>query len=287
MSSTWRKKRQMIVKAAKDKPLTKKDLARQQNISLSSLYYKPKKPKADWNLKNLIEKALREHPSYGHRRLAIHLGLNKKKVRRVMRLFGIKPYRRRGKKWRKPKGSFKVYPNLLQDLSFPDQPNKAWVSDFTEFSFHGRKVYLATNEDVFDRVVKGWSLLTSHAVQLPLFALMNGVEKHGRPEIIHSDQGSEYKARLYTGFAEGLGIKPSMSHKGSPWENGYQESFYSQFKVDLADVNRYKTLAELAVAIYLQIHYYNHRRIHTKLKMPPAVYAERRLLTTNQLSVKL
>lgn len=64
-----------------------------------------------------------------------------------------------------------------------------------------------------------------------------------------------------------------MSHKHSPRENGYQESFYSQFKVDLGDPNRFKTLGELAVAIYLQIHYYNTSRIHTKLKMPPATFA--------------
>ena len=63
-----------------------------------------------------------------------------------------------------------------------------------------------------------------------------------------------------------------MSPKGSPWENGYQESFYSQFKVDLADANRYRTVEELAVAICHQIYYYNYKRIHTKLKMPPATF---------------
>lgn len=264
----------MIVKAASEKPLTKASLARQQGISISSLYYKPKRPGQDWLLKNQIEKVLHEHPSYGHRRLALEMKINKKRIRRVMRLFGLKPYRRRGKKWHKPGALGKVYPNLLQDLPFPDRANKIWVSDFTEFLHHGRKVYLATNEDLFDRVVKGWGLLTSHAALLPLLALMNGVEKHGRPEIIHSDQGSEYKAGVYTGFAEGLGIRPSMSHKGSPWENGYQESFYSQFKVDLADVNRYKTVEELAVAVWHQIYYYNHQRIHTKLKMPPAKFSQ-------------
>jgi putative transposase len=277
----------MIVKVTSEKPLSKTALAKQEGISRASIYYQPRKPPQDWNLKNQIEKVLHQHPSYGYRRIALELKINKKRARRVMRLFGIKPYRRRGKKWRKPKDSSKSYPNLLQCMEFPTSANKIWVSDFTEIPFHGRKVYLATNEDIFDRQVKGWSLLTSHAVQLPLYSLITGVEKHGRPEIIHSDQGSEYKSKVYTGFVEGLGIKISMSHKGSPWENGYQESFYSQFKVDLGDANRYKNLAELAVAIYLQIHYYNHKRIHTKLKMPPAKFAEQRLLTTNTVSVRL
>jgi len=120
---------------------------------------------------------------------------------------------------------------------------------------------------------------------------MNAIEKYGRPEILHSDQGSEYKSKIYASFAESLGIRLSMSKKASPWENGYQESFYSQFKVDLGDQNRFKTLGELAVAIYLQIYYYNNQRIHTKLKMPPALFAERLRqpadLTTNYVSIKV
>jgi len=74
-----------------------------------------------------------------------------------------------------------------------------------------------------------------------------------------------------------------MSQKGAPWENGYQESFYSQFKVDLGDPNRFTTLGELVYAIYQTIHSYNHSRIHTKLKMPPAVFAEKHQERSKQL----
>ena len=66
-----------------------------------------------------------------------------------------------------------------------------------------------------------------------------------------------------------------MSHKSSPWENGYQESFYDKFKIDLGDPSRFKTLGELTAEIYLLIHSYNHYRIHTSLKMPPSVFADR------------
>jgi len=277
----------MIVKATKDTPLTKTALARQQGISLSSLYYKLKLPKRDWIIKKQIEKVLHEHPSYGHKRIALELRLNKKRIRRVMKLFGIKPYRRRGKRWYKPKDSGLVHQNLIQQLPFPDKPNVIWASDFTHIPFHGRFIYLATIKDVFDRRIVGWALLTSHSVQLIITALIDAVEKHGRPVFLHSDQGSEYKSRVYCKFVQSLGIKMSMSHKGSPWENGFQESFYSHFKVDMADSGRFKTLGELAVEIYRQIYYYNHQRIHSKLKMPPQQFAERRLLTTNQVYVKL
>lgn len=275
----------MVSKASKEKPLSKTALAQELGMSLSSLYYKPKLPEKDWAIKNQIEQVLHDHPSYGHKRIALELHLNKKRIRRVMKLFGIKPYRRRGKRWKKPKDVGLVHANLIQAMPFPDKPNVIWVSDFTHIAFHGKFVYLATIKDVYTRKIVGWSLLTTHSVQLVIIALIDAVEKYGRPQVLHSDQGSEYKSKIYNQFATNLGIQLSMSHKGSPWENGYQESFYSHFKVDLADPNRFRTLGELAVEIYRQINYYNTSRIHSQLKMPPESYAQRQQLTTNLVSV--
>ena len=206
-----------------------------------------------------------------------------------MRIFGIKPYRRRVRKYRKTKDYSAIYPNLLQLLPFPETSNKIWVSDFTYLPFHGKWIYLATVMDIFDRKIVGWNLLTSHTAQLTTNALIDAIEKNDLPEIIHSDQGREYTAKVYIQFTESLKIQVSMSHKGCPWENGYQESFYSQFKVDLGDPNRFRTLGELAVAVYHQIHYYNDLRIHTKLKMPPAQFSQRhnQILTTNSASIIL
>ena len=278
----------MIDKIISGRPLTKVDLARQQGISVYSLYYKPRKPRKDQILKNQIEHVLSQHPSYDHRRIAILLKMNKKKIRRVMRLFDIKPYRRRGRRFRKIKDYSTIYPNLIQSMPFPEKPNNIWVSDFTYIPFHGKYVYLATILDIFNIKIVGWSLLTTHSVQLTITALINPLEKNGRPDILHSDQGSEYKAKLYTNFAQNLGIQISMSHKCCPWENGYQESFYDKFKIDLGDPNRFRTLGELSAEIYMQIYYYNNERIHLKLKMPPVQYSElQRLLTISSASVRL
>jgi len=271
----------------KAKKLSKLALAKEQGISRSSIYYKPKLDEKDWILKNQIEKTLKLNPSYGHKRLALILGANKKRVLRVMKKYGIKPYRRRGKKWRKTKDNNRIYPNLLQLINFPTKDNLVWASDFSVFSFHGKPIYLATLMDIFNRRIVGWSLLNNHSVQLTITALMNALDKYGRPTILHSDQGSEYKSKLYTDFARKVGIKLSMSTKSSPWENGYQESFYSQFKLDLGDVNRYNNLGELAVAIYQQIYYYNNLRIHSKLKMPPAIYARKQRLLTNYVTIRV
>lgn len=252
-----------------------REIAKKLHLPRSTFYYKPKQPAKDWQLKNQIEKALHDHPSYGHKRLAIELHVNKKRARRVMKLFGIKPYRRRGKRYHKPKELGIVHQNLIQNMALPTKPNIIWVSDFTRIPFHSRLLYLATIKDIFDRRIVGWALLSNHSLQLIIMALIDALEKHGRPEILHSDQGSEYKSHIYAEFARSLNIKISMSHKASPWENGYQESFYSHFKVDAADFNRFRTTGELVADIYRQIYYYNHQRIHSKLKMPPAQFAER------------
>jgi len=253
-------------------------LAKTLGVSRSILYYRPKLKEKDWKLKQEMEKVLREFPSYGHKRLAIHLKINKKRALRVMKIFGIKPYRRRGKKWRKTKKDLlKAYPNLLITES-PKYLNHIWVSDFTYLSFKGQWIYLATIMDLFSREIVGFSVMTNHSTQLVMNALLSAIHKHSAAGILHSDQGSEYLSKDYIFLAETLGIRLSMSEKGSPWENGYQESFYSQFKVDLGDPNRFETLGELVYEIYQTIYIYNNRRIHTALKMPPIIYANQFLI---------
>lgn len=264
---------------------TKTELARSLGVSRASLYYEPTLPQKDWLLKIRIEQTLRNHPSYGHKRLALSLKVNKKRVLRVMKLFGIKPYRRHGRKLKKKRDLGQIaapYRNWLLIIPFPEAEGIVWVSDFTYIPFRRRFVYLATIMDLFTREIVGWSVWTAHSTQLVLLALIDALEKHQPAKCIHSDQGQEYKAQLYCRLAEQAGITISMSHKGSPWENGYQESFYDKFKVDLGDPGRFKTLGELTAEIYLALHSYNHDRIHTALKMPPTAFADRQ---RNQVSL--
>lgn len=256
----------------------KSALAKALGVSRSLLYYQHKMPENDWLLKQAIEKVLREFPSYGHKRLALRLKANKKRILRVMKIFGIKPYRRRGKKWRKSKKKeLQSYPNLLM-IEFPARPSHIWVSDFTHFNWKKKVIYLATIMDLFSREVVGFSVMTNHSVQLVMGALLSAVHKHPIAGIVHSDQGSEYLSRDYVELATSLGIRLSMSHVASPWENGYQESFYSQFKVDLGDPGRFNTLGELVYEIYRTVWKYNNERIHTALKMPPIQFVNQFLI---------
>ena len=247
-------------------------LAEAAQTSRRSLYYVPKQPAKDWETKQLIEAALRHHPAYGHKRLAIHLGINKKRVLRVMKLFGIKPYRRTVKKYvRKPKDV--VFPNLLLSEE-PRGLGDIYASDFTYLKHKGRWVYVATVLDVYTREIVGVSVLTTHNTQLVLNALSSAILHRPPPRIIHSDQGSEYTSKDYSVLMQKLQIQQSMSAPGCPWENGYQESFYKGFKLDLGDPNRYHTLGELVAAVYHTITYHNQSRIHSAHRMSPAQFVQ-------------
>lgn len=246
--------------------------ARELGVSRSTLYYQPKQPDKDWLLKVRIEEVLRIHPSYGSRRIALHLGLNRKGVKRVMGIFGIKPYRRRGAKYKKTKNIKVIYPNLLM-TTYPTYEGHIWATDFTYIPFQGRFVYVATVIDLYTRKIVGLAVYTTHAVQLVLSALMSALHSNARPTIFHSDTGSEYNSEVFVDALMTVGILISRSAPGCPWENGYQESFYNQFKVDLGDPSRFKTLGELVLAVYQTIYAYNHTRIHSALKMSPVQFA--------------
>lgn len=252
----------------------KRALAKKLGISRSSLYYQSKLKIRDQCLREEILGALHEHPSYGHRRLAIHLGRNKKCMLRVMKKFGIKPYRRRVRRPCKP-GDLGKHPlnvaNFAKALC-PLKRNILWASDFTYFWFHGRFWYLATIIDVFSREIVGVSFSSKHDKELVLGALEDALKNHSKPHYLHSDQGSEYRSYAYFDLLKKHNILASFSSKSSPWQNGFQESFYSEFKKDLGDTSRFETLGEFIEGLHHQIHYYNNRRIHTALNMPPALF---------------
>ena len=242
-------------------------------VSEATLYYKRKMPAKDEALRRDIEHILHEHPSYGHKRLAVHLGINKKRVRRVMKLFGMHPYRRRGRKYRRMKPQNEKYPNLLQLIS-PTYEGCVWAADFTHLAYKGRDICTATVLDLFSRKVVGVAVATTHTAPLIIQALANALLGNSRPVIFHSDNGSEYHAKSFRTMLTNLGISISRSAPGCPWENGYQESFYNQFKIDLGDPNRFESMGELVVEIYNTIYRYNTVRIHSALRMPPNQFAQ-------------
>lgn len=256
---------------------SKTQLAQKLGVSRSSLYYKAKRETQDHEMKKQILIVLGIHPSYGHKRIALEFGLNNKRIRRVMKKFGIKPYRRRAKLPRKKEDEGKEVTKWKNEIiTFcPIKPNIVWASDFTYIKLMGKFIYLATIIDVYTREIIGFNISTHHDTKLVLGALRHATQRTGTfPVYLHSDQGSEYDAKEYDDYAQSKGITISMSRKASPWENPFQESFYSQFKVDLGVVSRFEIVEELIEEIYQTIYYYNNQRMHTSLKTTPVNFKQ-------------
>lgn len=219
-----------------------------------------------------IKKVMDENPSYGSPRISIALNVNHKRVERVMKANRIKAFRRRRKPFKPEdiKQEPAKYKNLIKNLCII-RPRIAYATDFTYINFQGDMIYLATVIDIFTREIVGYEISTRHTANMMKRALEMAF-KHGIPEYLHSDQGSEMKSEIYTTYTESRGVKISMSAKACPWQNGFQESFYNGFKLDLGEVDQFETRGELYEAIFRNINYYNNSRIHTALKMAPRAF---------------
>lgn len=257
--------------------VNKAELAVSLGIARTTLYYKKTQPAKDEVLADKIRDTLKTHKYYGHKRVAIHLGIGKKRAKRVMKLFGLAPVRRVKNPPPKEDDQGKepaFYPNVTK-LLCPIAPHVVWAGDFTYIKYKGKFIYLATILDRFTREVVGFVVSRYHNKELVLEAFKTALQQTGAvPTWFHSDQGSEYDSTEYKNYLETLGAQISMSDKASPWQNGHKESFYSHYKfeLDLKNADQFGSVGELIEAIYLQIHYYNESRIHTALKMSPKTF---------------
>jgi len=256
--------------------IDKKKLAEKLGIARSTLYYESKKKAQDEEIKKEIIEVMESNPAYGYRRVAIALNMNEKKVARIMRHNGLKPRLCR-RKWQK-KGDIGLpvaqYHNEIKKIEILE-PNIAWVADFTYIKYQSSWLYLATVIDAYTGEVIGSAISNRHNRFLVKSAALDAIKKRGLlPQYFHTDQGSEYQSEEHADFLIKLGVTVSMSKKGSPWENGGQESFFSHYKLELENVNRFNSEGELIENIYGQIYYYNNLRIKTKLRMAPAKFYE-------------
>lgn len=266
----------MKTEAVRIKKITKTQVAKKLGISRGMLYYQHKRPLIDEEIKHQIEAVLTEHKSYGHKRIAPELKLNKKRILRVMKKFNIKPYRLHGKKPDKKEDKGKAAEKdavNVYNLLCPTAPNIVWVSDFTYIKFKGQFIYVATIMDLYTREIIGVAISRFHNQNLVMEAFMDAEKKtNTHPLYLHSDQGSEYTSEDYKTYVTSKQIIISFANKASPWQNGFQESFYGKFKVDLGHMEQFQTFGELIEAIYKTMHYYNNKRRHTALNMSPVQF---------------
>ncbi|MGH3849325.1 MAG: IS3 family transposase, partial [Pseudonocardiaceae bacterium] len=245
-------------------------------VSRSS-YYSPrtKRSQVDQEAITQLLAVHEEHQYYGVRRLAWHLGWNPKKARRIRTLAGvIIPRATKKRRIVQGKSEIPAPANALKPYAVFRDENRpqdgqdysgmvysgAWVQDFTHLWFGRSWYYLAVVLDLRTRQIVGWRLGANHSSELTYAAVLDGLSKYEPPAILHSDQGSEYLSYKHELLCAKLDTVLSTSDKASPWQNGFMERWFGNFKLELGPLARFKYLAELHEAIALQVYYYNHKR---------------------------
>lgn len=243
-------------------------------VNPKNMYHHSQKEQSDLAVKSAIEDTFLTHPAYGHRRLALHLQMNHKKVRRVMHKYRLKAPRL----WYQKKYTTQSdgregvkYTNVLKTVDMVAlQMGDVWSTDLTYITFQGQFIYLSIIQDIVSKEVEGFNVSMHHDSDLVLKTIQEAVIKTGRfPQIFHSDRGRENLSEKCTSYLESNGTRISVSDPGSPWQNGWSESFFSRFKSESGNLNRFETLGELIAYIFGYLNYYNTARIHTTIKMTP------------------
>ena len=236
----------------------------------------------DLEVKEKIEENFIINPAYGHRRLALDLKMNRKKILRVMHEFKLKAPRLWYQKKYITKTSLDYqdqYTNLLKDKDLNSYAiGDVWSSDLTYIKYQDKFIYLAIIQDIVSKEIVGFNLSNHHDSDLVLKTLKEALLKTKKPPLIfHSDRGREFLSENCITYLENLSVRISVSDPGAPWQNAWSESFFSRFKTESGDFNRFNYLGELLEYIFSYLSYYNNGRIQIKLKMSPYQFKQKYL----------
>ena len=161
-----------------------------------------------------------------------------------------------------------VAANVLGRDFAPPGPNRAWSADITYIPTADGWLYLAVVEDLFSRMIVGWSMGETMTSRLVVDALDMAVRRRlpGAGLVAHSDRGSQYASEHYQQLLGEHGITCSMSRRANCWDNAPVESFFASLKRELVHDERYTTRASARASIFEYIEaFYNRVRLHSSL----------------------
>ena len=222
---------------------------------------------------------------YGYRRITTELhkrnfSLNHKTVQRLMKELGL-VCRVRMKKYRSYKGEVgKIAPNLLNRNFHADKPNQKWVTDVTEFSLFGEKLYLSPILDLHSSDLVSYTISSRPVLSMVTTMLEKAFEKipDGTGLILHSDQGWQYQHKQYQRMLCKKGVQQSMSRKGNCLDNAVMENFFGLLKSELLYLQEFGSMEHFKQELIAYLDYYNNHRIKAKLKgLPPALHRQQAL----------
>ena len=263
-----------------DSPLSINSQCRLLQIHRSGLYYAPvQESEENLRLMRLLDEQYFHTPFYGVRRLTKWLEgqgyrVNKKRVRRLMEQMGWQTiYRKRNTS--KPNKQHPVYPYLLKGLNI-ERSNQVWAIDITYVPMQRGFLYLCAIIDLHTRYVVNWSISNTMTSQWCREVVQQAIALHGQPEIINSDQGSQFTAFEYTGLLEDREkkIQISMDGKGRCIDNIFIERLWKSVKYECVYLHAFEDGVQLYQGLEKYFSFYNHQRIHQSLnyQTPGSLY---------------
>jgi putative transposase len=238
-------------------------------LSRASVYYRPQPTSdADLALMRRIDELHLEHPFAGSRMLRDLLNregfaVGRKHVTTLMRKMGIEAL------YRKPRTSGRdrehpVFPYLLRGLTI-DRPNQVWAMDTTYIPMRRGFVYLTAVVDWATRRVLAFRVSISLAADAAVEALREAIARYGVPEIMNTDQGSQFTAKDFIDVLREHRIGISMDGKGCWRDNVFVERLWKTIKYEHVYLHAYDSVSDARTKLAVYIDFYNSRRPHSSI----------------------
>jgi putative transposase len=236
------------------------------NLARSGVYRPKPVPVADdLAVMRRIDELHLELPFYGSRRMMFELnkegrGVNRKRVRRLMRVMGIEALVPRPGTSKAAPGH-RIYPYLLRGLAI-SEPNHVWASDITYIPMAHGFLYLVAIIDWASRAVLAWRLSNTIDSGFCVEALEEALARHGKPRIFNTDQGAQFTSAAFTGKLEAAGVAISMDGRGRFMDNIFIERLWRSIKYEEVHLKAYADGREARAGIGSWMTFYNFRRPH-------------------------
>jgi len=253
-----------MIDATDKLPVTKQ--AKLLALSRSSVYYRPAPtPASDLALMRHIDELHLDHPYAGARMLRDLLqreghAVGRKHVGTLMKKMGIEAlYRRPNTSQRH--AAHRIYPYLLRNVTI-ERSNHVWAMDITYLPMKRGFVYLAVVLDWASRRILAWRLSNTLTADFCVEALEEAIVRHGRPEIMNTDQGSQFTSSEFIGTLAANGIAISMDGKGCWRDNVFVERLWRTIKYEEVYLRAYDSVSEARASIGWYLAFYNAGRPH-------------------------
>ncbi|QMU66333.1 MAG: IS3 family transposase [Flavobacteriaceae bacterium] len=282
MNKSSKQRKEQVDKASKLSIVKQCDLLQ---IHRSSVYYIPKgESSLNLEIMRLIDEEHLLHPWLGVPRITTWLNMdkgykiNKKRIERLYRLMGLSAVGPNPNTSKRGKGALhRIYKYLLSKLKIRHS-NQVWAMDITYIPVQGGYLYLCAIIDLYSRYVVGWSLSNTMTSNRCRETLQEAIEKHGKPEILNTDKGSQFTAYEFCHWVThpDRAIKLSMDGKGRAIDNIFIERLWRSVKYEHVYLFPASDGRECYRGLKEYFEYYNTQRIHQSIgnQHPQTIYQQ-------------